>query len=91
MKNYEFSIIKTWVIVSVILVLSSLLFPFIKKDYEEKIDEQRLTQPFLSIDKEIILLEKGNIDHRRYLIFEEKSTKARIFYYNGAMVLLPKK
>ena len=62
MKNYEFSIIKTWVIVSVILVLSSLLFPFIKKDYEEKIDEQRLTQPSLSIDKEIILLEKGNID-----------------------------
>lgn len=86
-KNRGFSTIEVLVSTAVVVILFALAFSFIKKKDRERANQQQL----MSSTNNIILIEKGVIDRYRYLVFEDKSTKARIFYYNETMILLPKK
>jgi type II secretory pathway pseudopilin PulG len=97
-KNRGFSIVEVLVTTSIIIITTSIIiillalsFSFMKKKEIERSNRQQLTQLMSSTNKNIVLTEEGVIHRYNYFIFEDKSTKARIFYYNGSMVLLPKK
>jgi hypothetical protein len=67
-----------------IIVLTSLLVSSYKKANRSSIDTPRLDHP-----SELVVKEHGSFFYGPYVVFEDKSTKTRIFYYNKAMVVLP--
>jgi len=52
-------------------------------------DSQSRVPPVMDEFKQIKILETGIVNGRRYTMFVDPVSKARVFYYEGGMMMLP--
>lgn len=88
-KNRGFTLLELLVLLSAIAVIAAMILPFAFK--KKSVSTQPTWPTSLSSSSEIVVKERGWCDSKRYLVFEDKATKSRIFYFGEAMILLPNK
>lgn len=89
-KNSGWTLFEAMVLIFFIGVVLLMLGPIYWKGKEIIIEKRNLQLPENVLAQTIFVKEKGLLDGSDYIILEDKLTKARIFYYGGRMVVLPK-
>jgi len=89
LKNRGFTLLELLIL---LVILASAAYLTIGFSMRKKSVSTQPTLPIsLSSSSEIVVKEQGFHNGRYYLVFEDKATKSRIFYFGEAMILLPKK
>jgi hypothetical protein len=83
-SNAGYTLLELLIVLAFIFALSSLLVSLYKKANRPSIDIPR-SDP----SSELVVKKHGSFFYGPYVVFEDKPTKTRIFYYNKAMVILP--
>lgn len=91
LKNRGFTLLELLLLLAVVASAASVLITF---SMRQKPVPELLTIPApISIysNSELVVKEHGNFFQYKYVVFEDKLTKTRIFYYHDAMIVLPPK
>ena len=92
-NNRGITTVEILIIIAICGLLLGMLIPALSKAKQRSLElkNRAVAVESYPAQSDVVVREQGRYDGYPYIIFEDKATKTRVFYYHGAMTFLPKK